>query len=54
MSMGPVELKTKVSPELYEKVESWYKKNRYPYVSFFIREAIEEKLSKRRGRPRKK
>lgn len=54
MHNGPVEVRTKVSPELYAKAEEWCRKNGCPYMSYFIREAIEEKLTKRRGRPRKK
>lgn len=54
MEKGPVELKTKISPELYEKVLKWCSQNEIPYTSYFLRQAIEEKLSKRRGRPKKK
>ena len=51
---GAVEVTTKISPDLYDEMDEWCKKNGYPYVTGFIREAIEEKLTKRRGRPRKK
>ena len=51
---GAVEVTTRMSPDLYDRMEEWCQKNDYPYVTLFIREAIEEKLTKRRGRPRKK
>ena len=53
MNNGPVEIKTKISPEMDEKVTEWCKKNECPYESYFFRMAIEEKLNKRRGRPKK-
>ena len=53
-SLGAVEVTTKMSPDMYGKMEEFCKKNDIPYVSVFIRQAIEEKLTKRRGRPKKK
>lgn len=53
-SLGAVEVTTKISPEMYGKIEEFCKKKDVPYVSIFIRQVIEEKLSKRRGRPSKK
>ena len=53
-SLGSVEVTTKMSPQMYGKIEEFCKKNDVPYISMFIRQAIEEKLSKRSGRPKKK
>ena len=50
---GAVEVTTKMSPDLYDRMEGWCQKHGYPYVTSFIREAIEEKLTKKRGRPKK-
>lgn len=47
-SLGAVEVTTKISPNEYGKIEEFCKKNDIPYVSMLIRQAIEEKLSKRR------
>jgi len=53
-SLGSVEVTTKMSPQMYGKIEEFCKKNDVPYISMFIRQAIEEKLSKSSGRPKKK
>ena len=53
-SLRAIEVTKEISPEMYRKIEEFCKKNDVPYISMFIRQAIEEKLTKRRGRPRKR
>ena len=53
-SLRAIEVTKEMSPEMYRKIEEFCKKNDVPYISMFIRQAIEEKLTKRRGRPRKR
>lgn len=53
-SLRAIEVTKKMSPEMNRKIEEFCKKNDVPYISMFIRQAIEEKLTKRRGRPKKR
>ena len=53
-SLRAIEVTKEMSPEMYRKIEEFCKKNDVPYISMFIRQAIEEKLTKRRGRPKKR
>ena len=53
-SLRAIEVTKKMSPEMCRKIEEFCKKNDGPYISMFIRQAIEEKLTKRRGRPKKR
>ena len=53
-SLRAIEVTKEMSPEMYRKIEEFCKKNVVPYISMFIRQAIEEKLTKRRGRPKKR
>ena len=54
ISLGAIEVTTKISPGMYRKIEEFNKKNDVPYVSMFIRQVIEEKLTKRRGISKKR
>ena len=51
--LGAIEVTKKMSPEMYRKIEEFCKKNDVLYVSMFICQAIAEKLTKRRSRPKK-